>query len=93
MKYLPNSIEKPDSRAITEELNIFDTLPPQLVSDMCNAADMADILKLQELIEEAKIKDRQFTVVLSRYLDVYDYEGLKKILRKRDKTKNGGQGL
>jgi hypothetical protein len=91
MKYLPNSIEKFDSVAIPEQLKSFKLLPHQLVEDMYNAADMADIVKLRELIEEAGMKDRQFTVVLNRYLDVYDYEGFKKILE-YEEIKNEKQG-
>jgi hypothetical protein len=85
MKYLSHSIQQSDKESIfTEKLTQkqlkenIDSLPPELVTEIYNTADIADIVRLRELIEQ--VEEQKFAMILSHYVETYDYEGLKKIL-------------
>lgn len=85
MKYIPHSIKQPAEEIICREKftqkqlkEKVDSLPRQLVAEMCNAADMADILKIRELIEQ--VEDQRFADILKDYVHTYDYYGFKNCL-------------
>jgi len=85
MKYLSYSIHQSDKeRTLAGKISLkqwkerIGSLPPCLVTEMYNAAEMADIVNLRELIEQ--VEEDEFAMILSHYVETYDYEGLKKIL-------------
>ena len=89
MKYLPHSI-KESEKAIVSKLTEnqlkekIDALPHNMVEEMCNLADRADITTLRKLIEETIINDPLFSEHLIEYIENYDYEGLIMFLKNEE---------
>jgi PAS domain S-box-containing protein len=50
----------------------------QVITEIRNAADMADIFRLQQLI--IQVNDPLLSAILNNYVEAYDYEGLKVVL-------------
>jgi PAS domain S-box-containing protein len=89
IKYIPHSIEQLAEESVYREKftqkqlkEKIDSLPRQLVTEMCNAGDMADILKLRELIEQ--VEDQRFADILKDYIQTYDYDGFKNCLERQE---------
>ena len=93
MKFIPHSIKQSSmekellpklSKSQMEEK--VATIPSQLINEICTAADMADIVTLRSQIEKIKQEDPAFADIMTGYVEKYDYEGLKRILRNEERN-------
>lgn len=81
MKSSKEDILFPDQVSENTLRTSITSLSPGFIKEMQTAADMADLGKLRILIDQVEKEDRTLASLLTNYVDKYNYDALKSILK------------